>query len=271
MQAILIPVIIVAGIGILAGVILTVAAKFMSVPVDERVSDVREVLPGANCGACGFAGCDEYAEKLVNDGVKTNLCTPGGSDVAHRISNLLGGEFEEVVPMRAVVKCSGTKGNTEYIMDYQGPKTCEGCNYFYQGRGTCSHACLGFGDCVLVCQYGAMYVENGIAVVDKELCTGCGMCVSRCPNNLIEVIPAANEVFVACSSTDHGAFTRKICKAGCIGCKRCEKACEYGAIIITDNLAHIDPVKCVNCGKCVPVCPTKVIHRSEGIVCAQAQ
>lgn len=262
MTAIFMPVAVVAIIGVFAGVLLTVAAKFMSVPVDERVSGIREMLPGANCGACGFAGCDEYAEKLVNDGVKTNLCTPGGSGVALQISEFLGGEFEEVVAMSAIVKCSGTHDSTEYIMDYQGPQTCDGNNYFYQGRGSCSHACLGYGDCVAICQYGAISIVDGVAVVDKELCTGCGMCVSKCPNHLIEVIPSTSEVYVGCSSNDSGAFTRKICTAGCIGCKRCEKKCEQSAITITNNLAAIDPEKCTNCGECVEVCPTKVIRRN---------
>jgi len=259
MLDILSPVGVVAAIGLLSGVLLTIAAKYMAVPVDDRVTNVREVLPGANCGACGFAGCDEYAEKLVHDGVKTNLCTPGGGAVALAISKQLGVEAEEVVPKSAIVKCSGTCKDTTYIMDYQGPQTCEACNYFYQGRGSCSHACLGFGDCVQVCQYDAIHIENGIAVVDKENCTGCSMCAKACPNFLINIVPSSSEIFVGCSSKDKGAFTRKVCSAGCIGCKKCEKTCAYGAITITDNLAAIDPEKCVNCGDCVGVCPTNVI------------
>lgn len=260
-------VIIVAVIGILAGILLTVAAKFMSVPVDERVTNIRAVLPGANCGACGFAGCDEYAEKLVSDGVKTNLCTPGGEAAAKAISELLGSAFEEVVPMSAIVKCSGRYGSTSYIMDYQGPRTCEGNNYFYQGRGSCSHACLGFGDCVDACQYGALSIVDGVAKVDKDLCVGCGMCVTKCPNHLIEVVPSKSEVYVGCSSNDKGAFTRKICSAGCIGCKLCEKKCEYGAVSVINNLASIDPYKCVNCGKCAEACPTKVIRQNLYSAC----
>ena len=258
---------IVAVVGILAGMLLTVAAKFMAVPVDERVASLRNILPGANCGACGFAGCDEYAEKLVNDGVKTNLCTPGGSALSKEISGFLGGAFEEVELMSAVVKCSGRYGLTSYIMDYQGPMTCEGNNYFYQGRGSCSHACLGFGDCVHVCPYGALSMVDGVAKVDKDLCTGCGICVNKCPNHLIEVIPSKCEFYSACSSTDKGAFTRKICSAGCIGCKLCEKKCEYGAVSIENNLASIDPEKCVNCGECAKVCPAKVIRENLYSAC----
>lgn len=262
MSGILFPVVIVAVIGIVAGIILTIAAKFMSVPVDERVTNIREVLPGANCGACGFAGCDEYAEKLVHEGVATNLCTPGGGDVAMQVSGLLGAEFSEVVAKRAIVKCAGTTETTQYIMDYQGPKTCEACNFLYQGRRSCSHGCLGFGDCVAVCQYDAIRVIDGVAVVDKDACTGCGMCASKCPNKLIAVVPASSEVHVACSSHDKGAFVRKVCQAGCIGCMKCQKTCEYGAITVNQFLAGVDPEKCTNCGKCVEVCPTKVIRQA---------
>lgn len=262
MSGILLPVIIVAVVGVVAGVILTVAAKFMSVPVDERVTKVREVLPGANCGACGCAGCDEYAEKLVHEGLPTNLCTPGGAEVSAAISAALGKEVMEVVAKRAIVKCAGTTRTTRYVMDYQGPQTCEACNFLYQGRRSCSHGCLGYGDCVVVCQYNAIHVKDGVAVVDKDLCTGCGMCVSKCPNHLIEVVNASSETYVACSSHDKGAFTRKVCQAGCIGCMRCQKTCEADAIKVDKNLASVDPEKCTNCGKCIEVCPTKVIRQA---------
>ena len=264
------PIIIVAGIAAICGVGLTLAAKFMSVPVNETASEIRAELPGANCGACGFAGCDEYADKLAAGGVKTNLCTPGGDSVGKKVSKILGVEFEDVVEKHAIVCCSGTCEHTTYVMDYQGPQTCEGCNSFYQGRGSCSHSCLGFGDCVNVCQYGALTIDDGIAVVDPELCTGCGMCAKVCPNSLINIVPQVSWVFVACSSTDKGAFTRKLCAAGCIGCKRCEKNCEYGAIAIENNLAVIDPEKCTNCGKCISVCPTKAVHTVGHIELRQA-
>jgi len=262
-MAIALPVITVTVIGAVCGVLLSIADKYMAVPVDERVSQVREVLPGANCGACGFAGCDEYAEKLVNAGVKTNLCIPGGAETAKKISAILGADFEAVEAKVAVVRCSGTNEQTGLIMDYQGPKTCEACVTYYRGKGSCSYGCMGFGDCVAACQYGAIEVVDGVAKVDKSLCTGCGMCAKACPKALINIIPASSDVFVGCSSTDKGAVTRKVCSAGCIGCKRCEKACNFGAITVTNNLASIDPEKCTNCGECVQVCPTKVIRVNQ--------
>lgn len=259
MSNIILPVAIVAAIGLVASIILVIAARFMAVKVDERVTQVRAVLPGANCGACGFAGCDEYAEKLVNDGVKSNLCIPGGGEVAKQVSEVLGVAFEEVQELRAVVKCRGHLGTTDYIMEWQGPQSCKIANQFYQGRRSCSHACLGYGDCVEVCQYDAIHIVNGVAVVNKSNCVGCGMCARECPNDLIDIRPAASDVFVGCSSTDKGAFTRKLCQNGCIGCKKCERTCEFGAITVTDNLARIDPAKCTNCKKCVEQCPTGAI------------
>ncbi len=263
MMAIALPVGIVAAVGAACGLLLSIADKYMAVPVDERVTKVRELLPGANCGGCGYAGCDEYAEKIVNDGAPANLCAPGGAGTVQAIGNLLGVSAGEIVAKTAIVCCSGTIEHTEYIMEYEGPKTCEACNFNYQGRGSCSYACLGFGDCVAACRYGAIQIVNGVAVVEKALCTGCGACAKSCPNHLIRLQRADKEVFVGCSSHDKGAFTRRVCKAGCIGCMKCQKICRYGAIVVTQNLASIDPQKCTGCRECVGECPTGVIKINE--------
>ena len=260
MESILLPVLILATLAVSAGIILTLAARFMAVPVDETVMKVRGVLPGANCGACGLAGCDEYAEKLAHDNAALNLCTPGGEEVSLALEEVLGKNADEVVAMRALIRCSGTTENTSYSMNYQGPKTCEGSFYFFRGRGKCSYSCIGFGDCAAACQYDAIRIENGIAVVDTELCTGCTMCIVSCPGNLITMIKKSNHVFVGCHSQDSGAVTRKLCQTGCIACKLCEKACKYDAVHVADNIAAIDPDKCTNCGECIAVCPTHIIH-----------
>lgn len=259
MNTIIFPIIVVLIIGCISGVCLAVASKFFAVKTDERVSQVREVLPGANCGACGYSGCDGYAAAAV-EGAAVNLCVPGGSETAKKIGAILGVESGDVVSMVAVVHCSGNSNVTEFVMDYEGPKTCLACNSFYQGRRSCSHACLGYGDCVAACQYGAISIENDIAVVDRTLCVGCGMCAKQCPNHLIEIIPATARAFVACSSCDKGAYTRKVCKAGCIGCKKCEKSCPNGAAKVINNLASIDSALCVNCGECAKQCPTGAIQ-----------
>lgn len=261
MEAYILPIIIVSVIGLLAGLILAVASKFFAVKVDEKAANIRAALPGVNCGSCGYAGCDEYAAQIAAGNAEPNLCTPGGADVAKSISEILGVSFSGVESYKAQVRCRGHLGTTEYIMDYKGPQTCSACNSLYQGRRSCSHGCLGFGDCVKVCQYDAIHIIDGVAVVDPEKCTGCGMCAKECPDNLIQIVPERAKVFVACKSTDKGAYTRKICKNGCIGCMKCQKTCKYDAIKVTDNLASIDPEKCTGCGECIAVCPVQVIQR----------
>ncbi len=259
MNDILMPVLIVAIIGVLAGFILALASKFMSVPVDERFDVVRECLPGANCGACGFAGCDAYANAIINDGVATNLCPPGGADTAKTLSEAMGVAFVETAPNYAIVRCKGTTENTAKMTDYQGVKSCAACVNLYGGDGTCANSCMGYGDCVTVCAYDAIHVVDGVAVTDKEKCVACGLCVKACPKSIITIIPASNDIAVTCSSCEKGAVTRKACKVGCIGCKKCEKACQFDAIKVENNLASIDPEKCTNCGACVPECPTNAI------------
>ncbi len=261
MEAFIVPVLIVAGTGVLAGVILAVASKFMAVPVDEKLAALRAELPGANCGACGFAGCDDYAAKIAEDpNTPINKCPVGGAEVAQKLSAIMGVAFEEAVPQYALVHCNGTCENTQYAMDYEGPQTCSACRTFYSGRGTCPHACMGFGDCVKACNYDAIHVINGVAVVDPESCVGCGMCAKACPNHLITIVPATSQVYVSCSNQQKGALTRKACKVGCIGCRKCEKACPSQAITVANNLASIDPAKCTNCGTCVGECPTGAIR-----------
>ena len=259
MEEILMPVIVISAVGIIAGLMLTVASKYMAVAVDERVSHVRDVLPGSNCGGCGFAGCDVYAEKVVSGEAKPNLCLPGGHTAVLAIAGALGIDAEAVTPSVAIVKCSGTCHKTDYAIDYQGPPTCVSCNFLYKGRGQCSYSCLGFGDCVNVCTFSAIYMVNGVPVVDKQKCTGCGMCARACPKALIDTIPADKYFYVGCSSKDKGGVVRKLCSAGCIGCMKCVKACEQGAITTENYLAHIDPKKCINCGNCAEECPVSVI------------
>ena len=274
MNDFMVPVLIVTGIGILAGVILSAAAKFMAVKVDERFEKIRAELPGANCGACGYAGCDQYAQALVeNPDLATNLCVPGGAGAAKALSEIMGVSFEATVPNYAVVHCNGTCNNTQYAVDYEGPATCAACSTLFGGRGTCPNACLGFGDCVKVCPYGAIDLVDGVAVVDKNLCVGCGLCAKTCPKALISLIPVTSNVYVRCSSQEKGAATRKACKTGCIACRKCEKACPSQAITIVNNHAVIDPAKCTNCGTCVAQCPTGAIHeyKCPGELAAQAK
>ncbi len=262
MEAIFTPVIILVVTGLISSIVLVVAAKFMAVKVDQKQLDLREALPGANCGACGFAGCDEYAAKLAAGEAEANQCVPGGAAVAQRIGEILGVAVDNVEAQCAVVQCNGCSSATDTVMDYQGPKTCAACATFFQGSGACKFGCMGYGDCVAACQYNAIDLVNGVAQVDRTLCVGCGMCAKACPHGLIAMVPVSKTVAVLCSNKDKGAISRKVCKNSCIGCKKCERSCPSGAIKVTDNLARIDYSLCTNCNTCVEQCPTGAIHTS---------
>ena len=260
MQAFIIPIAAAVAIALIAALLLSLAAKFMAVPVNETQAAIRAELPGANCGACGFAGCDDYAAALAEGGdVKTNLCVPGADAVAAAIAAILGQDAEDVIEQVANVRCSGLCDVTKPEMDYQGLKTCAAAKGLFGGPGSCKYGCIGFGDCERVCPYGAIQVCNGLAKVDREKCVGCGMCARTCPQHIIDIIPDVKRVYVACSSADKGAVTNKLCSAGCIGCKLCEKACKFDAIHVENNHAVIDIDKCKNCGLCAKACPKKVI------------
>ena len=253
-MSILIPILAVTLIGLICGVGLSVASHVMAVKEDERFPDVRACLPGANCGACGYSGCDGYAHAIIDEGAKLNLCVPGGEAAAKALSDILGVEAGNVEKKTAVIRCSGTcdAAGAKYV--YNGIRSCTAARQLFGGFGTCTFGCLGFGDCVKNCPNDAMYLDRGIAHVDPEKCVGCGLCAKNCPQKVIEILPTSTLVSVLCSNLDRGAVTRQACAKGCIGCKKCERTCPNGAIRVENNLARIDYEKCVGCGKCVEVC-----------------
>lgn len=249
---------IVAGIGLVAGAILAVASVLMAVPVDEKAEKIRQALPGANCGYCGFAGCDDYAAAIAAGKTDPGLCSPGGEQTAKSLSDILGLEVSAQKHV-AFVACGGSCEATETKMLYNGMQSCAAANLLYGGPSSCTFGCIGLGDCIKACSFNAISVINGTAVIDKALCEGCRKCTTVCPKGIIKIIPHGKTMQVACSGTDKGAVTRKICKSGCIGCKKCEKECEVSAIHIENNLAVIDPLLCTGCGKCITVCPQNCI------------
>ena len=263
MTTYLIPALILGGCGILAGVLLTVAAKVFHVEVDERIEKIAESLPQANCGACGYAGCADYAAAIVQKCAATNLCRPGGAEAAGKIAAILGTAAAEVVPMTAVVHCSGDCNATSQAFYFDGVQSCKAVKRFYGGNGTCKYGCIGLGDCMNVCEHDAIKIVNGVAKVTPALCGACGQCAAACPNQLITIKPLSKHVDVLCSSGDNGKATKLVCKNGCIGCKICEKKCPNEAIIVNNFHASIDYSKCTNCGACMAACPAKVIHSSE--------
>lgn len=255
----IIPMILFAALGILAGVLLTAASKIFAVETDERLDLVAEALPQVNCGACGYSGCADYADAIVSSGAPCNMCKPGGAETAAKIAEIMGQVVEDVEQETAFVRCRGDCNATVHKYTFDGIQSCAACNKFYNGSKTCTSGCLGYGDCVRVCPKGAISIVDRIAVVDKDKCIGCGMCVRECPNALIVLRRKSQKIEVGCSSAQLGKITRKICTNGCIGCGLCAKKCPKGAISVQNNHAVMDYSKCVNCGLCKQVCPMKVI------------
>ena len=260
MTAVINAVLVLVAIGAVCALVLVIASKYMAVPVDEKFPALRECLPGAGCGACGFAGCDGYAAALVEDpDMPLTLCAAGGNAAAQAIAAVLGKEAGEMVAQAAVVHCRGTCEVTSKKMDYHGIETCSAAKLLYGGAGQCTYGCMGLGDCAKVCQYGAICIENGIAHVDTRKCVGCGACTKVCPNHVISIQPVSAPVTVMCNNKDKGAVARKKCTAACIGCGMCMRNCPNGAIVVKDNLAVLDYDKCTGCGTCKEKCPAKCI------------
>lgn len=256
---ILIATCVVGGTGLIIGLLLGFAGRAFAVKVDEKEIAIRDSLPGNNCGGCGYAGCDALAKAIANGEAEANACPVGGAVVASKIAEIIGSSVE-VTKKVAFVKCSGTCEKAVDRFNYYGNNDCKQAALSTGGgQKACTYGCMGFGSCVKVCEFDAIHIENGIAVVDIEKCVACGKCIKECPKHLIELVPYEQKQKVACNSKDFGKDVKAVCQAGCIGCKLCERNCEYDAIKVENNIAHIDYDKCTNCGKCKEKCPTKVI------------
>ncbi|MDY5462766.1 RnfABCDGE type electron transport complex subunit B [Hornefia butyriciproducens] len=261
MDLIVIAIVVVVAIGLVAACILSYASKVFYVPVDERVSKLRAELPGANCGGCGFAGCDDYANALVEDPeLSINKCPVGGAAVAAKLGEILGKSAEAGEKQLAVVMCNGTRDAVKPLLAYNDIKTCKAAKNLFGGMNACPFGCLGLGDCEAACDFDAIHICDGVAVVNKDACVACGACAKACPNSLIRISPAKNLVVVKCHNTEKGGVARKECSNACIGCMKCQKVCKFDAITVENNLAYIDPEKCKNCGMCAKECPTGAIH-----------
>lgn len=246
--------------GILIGFFLCFSAEKFKVEVDPREEAIIGVLPGNNCGGCGYAGCSGLAAAIVKGEAPVNGCPVGGDAVGAKVGEIMGVAAETGAKKVAFVKCAGTcdKAGTKY--NYNGVEDCSAMA-FVPGGGPkgCNYGCMGFGSCVKACPFDAIHVVDGIAVVDKEACKACGKCVAACPRHLIELTPYDAKHIVQCSSKDKGKDVMAVCSVGCIGCHLCEKQCEFDAVHVVDNVAYIDQEKCTKCGKCAEKCPKKII------------
>lgn len=265
MDLILIAVISLGAIGLIAAVILYAASKKFAVYEDPRIAQVSEVLPQANCGGCGYPGCSGFAAACVKAGsLEGKLCPVGGQPTMEKVAAILGLEATASEPKVAVVRCNGTCANRPKLTRYDGVRSCVVANSTYGGETGCTFGCLGCGDCVSACTFGAirMNPETGLPEVDESKCTACGACAKACPRSIIEIRPKGKNnrrVYVQCVNKDKGAVARKACAAACIGCGKCVKVCPFEAITLENNLAYIDPAKCKSCRKCEMECPQNAI------------
>jgi Na+-translocating ferredoxin:NAD+ oxidoreductase RNF subunit RnfB len=253
--------VVLAALGVVFGVALAIVASRFVVKVDPKVEQVRETLPGANCGACGFAGCMGYAEAVVgNPDVASSLCAPGKAAVAEKVAAITGKKAEKVDPKIARVFCQGGTSLSQRKFIYTGALDCTAAVLAAGGDKACDYGCLGYGTCMRACPFDAITMSaDNLPVISKEKCTACGKCVAACPKQVIELGPMAKAVVISCHSRDKGPDTKKKCQVGCIACSMCVRTCPVEAIKLENNLARIDFAKCITCGLCVKKCPTSAI------------
>jgi electron transport complex protein RnfB len=240
------------------GLALALAARKFEVKRDERVDMIEQMLPSANCGGCGYAGCIGFARALVAGDADPHACAPGGPETANRIAEFLGLKVVERTPQVAVVGCRGGE-RVKQTIEYHGVNSCKALALLGENIRECRYGCTGLGTCAEACPFDAIEMVGGLAVVNDSACTGCGKCVEACPKGIIYLVPKPQKVRIACSSHDKGKSVKSICEVGCIGCGICVKNCPVDCIELIDNLARIDHEKCINCGICAAKCPTDSI------------
>lgn len=257
-----------AGLGLIAAIVLYFVASKFKVYEDPKIDEVEEALPSANCGGCGFPGCRAFAEATVksakdNKNIDGLFCPVGGNEVMQTVGSIMGLEVETQDPLIAVLRCNGSLAHTPPKVKFEGVSSCAFAHTLYSGEGGCMYGCLGEGDCVAACDFDAMYMdpETGLPVINDK-CTACNACVEACPRDIIELRkkgPRDRRIFVSCVNQEKGAPAKKNCEVACIGCGKCVKACKFDAITLTNFLAYIDFEKCTLCRKCVEECPTDAI------------
>ncbi|OYD16310.1 hypothetical protein CH330_03265 [candidate division WOR-3 bacterium JGI_Cruoil_03_51_56] len=253
-------------LGLLIGIILAIASVKLTVKIDPREEKVRKALPGANCGACGYPGCDAFAAAVTKGTAPVNGCKFGGATVARKVAGIMGQEVTETEPMVAVLSCRGDKEQANDSFHYIGTSDCREAVLLLGGPKACTYGCIGLGNCERVCPVGAIKMsEKHLPVINEDKCVGCGACIKECPKNVLLLIPKSKLVYLACSSHDPGRAVKQVCKVGCIACGLCVKNCPVQALKMENDLPVMDFGKCTDCGICVHKCPTKsFIDRARG-------
>lgn len=263
MDTIVWTVVLMAAVGLVGSVLLLIVSKKLAIGEDERLTYLTSILPGVNCGACGYPGCEQYAKAMLA-GAPPNACTSGGNRVADELAAFLGVESTGVVQREAFVACQGSLDHIDPHLVFKGVPSCRVFSTLSYSSLSCPFGCLGFGDCAQACPFDAIIVENGVARIDTATCTGCGTCTNICPRGIISLVDQASSPVasvVTCKNTMPGAKTRKVCSVGCIGCQKCARACPTQSITVENNLARIDAATCIGCGTCVETCPTHAIAK----------
>lgn len=259
-------VVVISAIGAVSAIVLFWVSQKFQVFSDPRIDEVEALLPASNCGSCGYPGCRAFAEACVAAENMSHLsCPVGGIETMHAVAHLLGMDAGHFKPRTAVLRCNGACDYRPKTSIYQGVKTCIAVSSLYSGETDCQYGCLGYGDCVPVCQFDAIHMNpvTLLPEVDDAKCNGCGACVDACPKYLIELrrqMPKHRKIYVACRNNDEATVASKACSVACTGCAACYNVCTFSAIEMRDHLAYIDAEKCTLCRKCVSVCQRETIR-----------
>ena len=259
MNTVVLSVIFLGSVSLILGVCIVLTSKLFKTYENPLIQTVTKLLPGANCGGCGRAGCAAFAKELVETRSTSMSCPVGGQALREQLGSILGIKLQAVTASVARVLCQGNFNKSRMSGEYEGIHDCVAVKQAMHGSKLCPYSCIGYGTCKNTCKYGAISISNGVAIVDENKCVGCGECIKNCPMGCLVLLPKDQKTFVACRSQDKGAITRKLCQTGCIGCGKCSKVCEQGAITVTNFVSKIDYSKCISCGKCVEACPTHCI------------
>lgn len=259
LEQILYPALAIGAIGLFFGIMLALASIIFKVEKDERIDKIAEILPGANCGGCGYAGCSAFAQAIVDNGARISKCNLMTEEKSKQIAEIMGVKAGKIIKKVAIVGCNGTCDKCGNKCETYGIEDCYTASQLGTGPKNCEYGCMGLGSCVRACPENAITIIDGVANVDEDKCIGCGKCASTCPKKLIQIVPDKRIAIVKCASKDKGIIVKNYCSAGCIGCKICEKKCPKQAITVNDDLAKVDYEACVGCGICATACPKGII------------